>query len=202
MPIRFSCNCGRSILAKDELAGRRVKCPQCGAVVLVPKPEPAAEKEEVGLLPLDDPWKEAPPSPEEPKAAPAEVEEISEVLPADEEDDEDEEKDDDEVSVRERVRRREEREKERAERREDEERRRRQRKRRREAEYQELVEKGRFGVRGSRGYFSGGGMATGILLIVVGAGITFLALLFGYIAFLGIALIVAGIIKVVRESHS
>ena len=36
MPIRVSCACGKNLLAKDELSGRRVQCPGCGKVVSVP----------------------------------------------------------------------------------------------------------------------------------------------------------------------
>jgi hypothetical protein len=39
MAIKFSCAlCGKKLTAKDELAGRRSKCPQCGSVVGVPFP--------------------------------------------------------------------------------------------------------------------------------------------------------------------
>lgn len=44
MPITFDCPCGKSLRANDENAGRRVKCPACGAVVIVPKP-PVEEEE-------------------------------------------------------------------------------------------------------------------------------------------------------------
>ncbi|MBX7102635.1 MAG: hypothetical protein K1X57_01040 [Gemmataceae bacterium] len=36
MPIQFTCDCGRKLLAKDELAGKRVKCPQCGNALAIP----------------------------------------------------------------------------------------------------------------------------------------------------------------------
>jgi hypothetical protein len=36
MAIAFSCSCGRKINAKDEHAGKRVKCPQCQQVITVP----------------------------------------------------------------------------------------------------------------------------------------------------------------------
>jgi len=41
--ITFDCPCGRVLRVSDEHAGRRVKCPACGAVVLVPKPQPKPE---------------------------------------------------------------------------------------------------------------------------------------------------------------
>jgi hypothetical protein len=36
MPIATSCACGRKLNLKDELAGKTVKCPQCGAALKVP----------------------------------------------------------------------------------------------------------------------------------------------------------------------
>ncbi len=105
MPIPLSCACGRALRARDELAGRKVNCPDCGAVLIVPIPEPGPDAEEIRPPPLNDPWAEPPPRGEksQPDAAADEV--IGEVLPVDP--DEDEEDDDGEVSQRERVRRRE-----------------------------------------------------------------------------------------------
>ena len=34
--ISFSCTCGKNLKAKAELAGKKVKCSQCGKAVLVP----------------------------------------------------------------------------------------------------------------------------------------------------------------------
>ncbi len=39
MPIRVSCDCGRATTVKDELAGRKVRCPGCQAVLDVPDAE-------------------------------------------------------------------------------------------------------------------------------------------------------------------
>jgi DNA-directed RNA polymerase subunit RPC12/RpoP len=36
MPIPLTCDCGRKIRVSDELAGRRVKCPECGEPQTVP----------------------------------------------------------------------------------------------------------------------------------------------------------------------
>jgi hypothetical protein len=36
MAIQFACSCGRKLQAADEHAGRRVKCPACGAEMTVP----------------------------------------------------------------------------------------------------------------------------------------------------------------------
>jgi hypothetical protein len=61
MPISMSCDCGRSLRVKDEFAGRKVKCPQCGAVLAVPAPEPSSENEALDVLLADDPQEEARP---------------------------------------------------------------------------------------------------------------------------------------------
>jgi hypothetical protein len=36
MPISMTCECGRQLLAKDEYAGRRTRCPDCGRELLIP----------------------------------------------------------------------------------------------------------------------------------------------------------------------
>lgn len=36
MPIKVTCVCGQSFAAKDELAGRRVKCPKCSQPLAIP----------------------------------------------------------------------------------------------------------------------------------------------------------------------
>lgn len=41
MPIKATCRCGQSFAAKDELAGRTVKCPKCGQGLVVPAPTSA-----------------------------------------------------------------------------------------------------------------------------------------------------------------
>jgi hypothetical protein len=33
MAITFQCSCGRTLRVKDELAGRRVRCPNCSSIV-------------------------------------------------------------------------------------------------------------------------------------------------------------------------
>ena len=38
MPITTRCECGRTICLHDELAGKRIRCPSCGSVCLVPLP--------------------------------------------------------------------------------------------------------------------------------------------------------------------
>ncbi|MDA1055703.1 MAG: hypothetical protein O3C40_35355 [Planctomycetota bacterium] len=49
MPIPVACGCGKRFQAKDELAGRKVKCPNCGGVLAIsnavpplPQPDPPA----------------------------------------------------------------------------------------------------------------------------------------------------------------
>ena len=37
MPIPLKCDCGRSLRVKDELAGRKVRCPVCKSVLTVPQ---------------------------------------------------------------------------------------------------------------------------------------------------------------------
>lgn len=41
MPIEFSCMCGRKLRVKDEHAGRKFKCPGCGAATQAPAPKAA-----------------------------------------------------------------------------------------------------------------------------------------------------------------
>jgi hypothetical protein len=52
MPITVSCECGRSLKARDEYAGTRAECPTCGRTVQIPEaktkaePAPASVEEE------------------------------------------------------------------------------------------------------------------------------------------------------------
>src|SRR5262249_53173021 len=46
MPIQFTCSCGRALQAKEEHAGRRVKCPACGAEATVPPGDEAVVPDE------------------------------------------------------------------------------------------------------------------------------------------------------------
>jgi hypothetical protein len=47
MPILVACKCGKKLRVKDELAGKRVKCPGCAQVVAVPAVGEPPELEEV-----------------------------------------------------------------------------------------------------------------------------------------------------------
>ena len=49
MAIKVSCTCGKTISAKDEFAGRRVKCPACKEPLRIPKPKVEEES-------YDDEW--------------------------------------------------------------------------------------------------------------------------------------------------
>src|SRR5437899_10199533 len=51
MPIRIGCECGKNLAVKDELAGRRVRCPGCGIVLDVPGL--AEQPDEAGVSPPD-----------------------------------------------------------------------------------------------------------------------------------------------------
>ena len=50
MTILFRCsNCQKPLKVKDELAGKKIKCPSCAAAVPVPKASPEPEPEIVTL---------------------------------------------------------------------------------------------------------------------------------------------------------
>jgi hypothetical protein len=42
MSIPFRCDCGKQLAAKDEFAGKRLKCPACGKLLTIPRPRAAA----------------------------------------------------------------------------------------------------------------------------------------------------------------
>src|SRR5207244_2848371 len=39
VPITFRCACGKTLEIADEHAGKRGRCPECGAVLEIPRPE-------------------------------------------------------------------------------------------------------------------------------------------------------------------
>jgi DNA-directed RNA polymerase subunit RPC12/RpoP len=41
MPIHFSCTCGKGFRAAEGAAGKRVRCPKCGSIIVVPQSQPA-----------------------------------------------------------------------------------------------------------------------------------------------------------------
>ncbi len=49
MAIKVACACGKKLAVKDELAGKKVKCPACQKLLSIPKPKVQAES-------LDDEW--------------------------------------------------------------------------------------------------------------------------------------------------
>ncbi len=52
MSIVISCECGKQLRARDELAGRKAKCPGCGRVLTVPEKPFDPEEDLIGLAPL------------------------------------------------------------------------------------------------------------------------------------------------------
>lgn len=69
MAIVITCQCGASFRAKDDLAGKQVKCPKCQAAITVPGQHPGTPQ---GQLSLDDLMRLAStPSPSPPSGAPA-----------------------------------------------------------------------------------------------------------------------------------
>src|SRR5438270_8920383 len=70
MPVSFGChNCGKQLQARDEFAGRRLKCPGCGTILTIPGGAAAAPPPPARAVFHDEP---APPPPPPPSpAAPA-----------------------------------------------------------------------------------------------------------------------------------
>ncbi len=63
MTIAVQCgSCHKRFAAKDELAGRKVKCPQCGGVLTIPKPGAGPEAARQGTEPRDDHAVASPPA--------------------------------------------------------------------------------------------------------------------------------------------
>ncbi|MFO0968178.1 MAG: hypothetical protein U0793_21695 [Gemmataceae bacterium] len=53
MSIAFACDCGRPLRVKEQLAGRKVRCPDCGSACPVPAATKSAEDEAFQAF-LDD----------------------------------------------------------------------------------------------------------------------------------------------------
>ena len=49
MLISLRCSCGRALKLKEELAGKKVRCPQCQAVLTVRLPKPEVDPEDLAL---------------------------------------------------------------------------------------------------------------------------------------------------------
>jgi hypothetical protein len=58
MAIPFTCTCGKSIRVKDELAGRKARCPDCGTAFTIPVPQKPSTEDEAGDFLLADSPKE------------------------------------------------------------------------------------------------------------------------------------------------
>lgn len=64
MSISFNCaSCDKKLKVKEELAGKRVRCPECGAVQEVPEPMLEAEESPVSSAPAEGGYAMAPPEP-------------------------------------------------------------------------------------------------------------------------------------------
>jgi hypothetical protein len=56
MPIPLKCDCGRSLRVKDDLAGRKVRCPVCKSVLTVPEPDQAiVQRKTITVVPVESP---------------------------------------------------------------------------------------------------------------------------------------------------
>jgi hypothetical protein len=60
MAIAFSCSCGKQLRAREEFAGRKIKCPGCQTVLVIPAPAPVevsapAATEIPPALPVQEP---------------------------------------------------------------------------------------------------------------------------------------------------
>ena len=93
MPIHFTCNCGKKLTVADDRAGKRAKCPKCGAVSAVPQADTGGvEPVEYEIEVVDDVPSPASSAAKAPAKAPARgaakvdaVEEVVEVEVAEEE---------------------------------------------------------------------------------------------------------------------
>lgn len=56
MAISFACGCGKVLKARDELAGKKARCPECAAILEIPRPAPApaADIEDVAAYALQE----------------------------------------------------------------------------------------------------------------------------------------------------
>src|SRR6266851_1143367 len=52
MPISFACACGQRLRAKDEWAGKRIKCPKCGTPCTIPTDDDANSTYQVANTPV------------------------------------------------------------------------------------------------------------------------------------------------------
>jgi hypothetical protein len=54
MPITFTCDCGRTLKAEDQYAGKRTRCPGCSTVQTIPRMAPPDDDEVAEVLPTDE----------------------------------------------------------------------------------------------------------------------------------------------------
>ncbi|HXG12251.1 MAG TPA: hypothetical protein VNK04_21025 [Gemmataceae bacterium] len=60
MPIPLKCACGRSFAVKDELAGKKVRCPYCRGIIAIPEfAQEVGEEEAIQTRPGGKPAKES-----------------------------------------------------------------------------------------------------------------------------------------------
>ena len=64
MPIRFRCKCGKIVKVEEQYAGRRAKCPNCGAQLVVPSASTAPEAGGPNAKPRPSTQPAQPPAPE------------------------------------------------------------------------------------------------------------------------------------------
>jgi hypothetical protein len=61
VPILVNCDCGKALRAKEELAGKKVRCPACSKVMKLPIPEATLEDDAASMLLADlDPSEKKP----------------------------------------------------------------------------------------------------------------------------------------------
>lgn len=66
MPIQFACSCGKRLKVADESAGKKARCPGCGAALVVPTQEP--DEADFEYVEDDPPAPPAPPEKANPEA--------------------------------------------------------------------------------------------------------------------------------------
>ena len=54
MPIALSCDCGRALRVKDELAGKKIRCPECKSILAVPAKKNETDDLVLEVLPAED----------------------------------------------------------------------------------------------------------------------------------------------------
>jgi hypothetical protein len=78
--IQVVCECGKKLAAKDEMAGKRIRCPACQAVLIVAAPKkPAGGQQTKSARPVEDDEDQEEPRPKRRK--PAKDEDSEDVAP-------------------------------------------------------------------------------------------------------------------------